>query len=398
MLRNKRVLLGISAGIAAYKTPLIVRELIKAGAEVQVVMTPSTLDFVTPLTLSTLSKNPVHHQYFDGESGEWNNHVELAKWADIFLIAPATANTIAKMAGGLCDNLLLACYFSMPDPKKVFFAPAMDLDMFKHEQNQQNIQKLQDFGNRLIDAEVGELASGLEGKGRMAEVDNIINALMGDQDGPWLNKRVVVTAGPTFEEIDPVRYIGNYSSGKMGYALAEAFADAGALVTLISGPTHLDSPRTVDIKRIISANEMFEEVKALQDSTDLFIMAAAVADYKPSKRSDQKIKKSEEDLQIKLEANPDILAYVGKNKKEGQFVVGFALETNNELENAKGKLKRKNADAILLNSMNDEGAGFGHDTNKVTLIDKNNNEWTSELKSKKDLAKDIVKRIGELLS
>jgi len=395
MLRGKRVLLGISAGIAAYKTPLIVRELIKAGAEVQVVMTPATLDFVTPLTLATLSKNPVFHQYFDDESGEWNNHVELAKWADIFLIAPATANTIGKMAGGLCDNLLLACYFSMPDLSKVYFAPAMDLDMFKHEQNQENIKKLQSFGNKLIDAEHGELASGLEGKGRMAEVSNIIKALQGDQSGPLQGKKVVITAGPTFEEIDPVRYIGNYSSGKMGYSLAEAMRNEGAEVVLVSGPTHLDSPRGVELVKVISAKEMFDEVISRQEDADVLIMAAAVADFKPSERADQKIKKGNEGMNIQLEPNPDILAHLGTKKGKGQLVVGFALETENEVENAKKKLQKKNADMIILNSMKDEGAGFGHDTNKVTILDKDNNQWTSELKSKREIAKDIVSKIGE---
>ena len=395
MLRGKRVLLGISAGIAAYKTPLIVRELIKAGAEVQVVMTPATLDFVTPLTLATLSKNPVFHQYFDDESGEWNNHVELAKWADIFLIAPATANTIGKMAGGLCDNLLLACYFSMPDLSKVYFAPAMDLDMFKHEQNQENIKKLQSFGNKLIDAEHGELASGLEGKGRMAEVSNIMKALQGDQLGPLKGKKVVITAGPTFEEIDPVRYIGNYSSGKMGYSLAEAMSNEGAEVVLVSGPTHLDSPRGVELVKVISAKEMFDEVKSHQEDADILIMAAAVADFKPSERAEQKIKKGNEGMNIQLEPNPDILAHLGANKGKGQLVVGFALETENEVENAKKKLQKKNADMIILNSMKDEGAGFGHDTNKVTILDKDNNQWTSELKTKREIAKDIVSKIGE---
>lgn len=395
MLKGKRVLLGISAGIAAYKTPLIVRSLIKEGAEVQVVMTPASLDFVTPLTLSTLSKNPVYHQYYDGDSGEWNNHVELAKWADIFLIAPATANTIAKMSSGLCDNLLLACYFSMPDPEKVYFAPAMDLDMFKHEQNQSNIQKLQEFGNKIIDAEYGELASGLEGKGRMAEVENIIKYLKGDQSGIWQQKKVVITAGPTFEEIDPVRYIGNYSSGKMGYALAEAFANEGADVHLVSGPTHLKAPSSVSLHQVVSAQQMFEMVKELQKDAQLFIMAAAVADYKPSKRADQKIKKNEEVLHIELEPNPDILAYLGDTKTKDQIVVGFALETNNEEQNAKAKLDKKKADMIILNSMNDKGAGFGHDTNKVTILDKNNNQWTSELKSKRELAKDILQNIRE---
>lgn len=397
MLKGKRVLLGISAGIAAYKSPLIIRALIKEGAEVQVVMTPASIDFVTPLTLSTLSKNPVYHQYFDGESGEWNNHVELAKWADIFLIAPATTNTLAKMAGGLCDNLLLACYFSMPDPAKVFFAPAMDLDMYHHEQNQANIKKLVGFGNQLIDAEEGELASGLEGKGRMAEPSTIVEFLKGDSNSVWKGKKVVITAGPTFEEIDPVRYIGNYSSGKMGYALANVFAEMGADVSLISGPTHLEKPRGLELVEVVSAQEMFVEVKSRQLSADVMIMAAAVADYRPRQRADQKIKKSADEFSISLEPNPDILAFLGENKRDDQLIVGFALETNNEVENAKGKLERKNADVIILNSMQDKGAGFGHDTNKVTMIFKDNKSWTSELESKARLAAQIAQQLEPLL-
>lgn len=397
MLRGKRILLGISAGIAAYKTPLIVRLLMKAGAEVQTVMTPDALSFVTPLTLSTLSKNPVYYQYSDDESGEWNNHVELAKWADIMLVAPATANTIAKMASGLCDNLLLATYFSMPDSSKVYFAPAMDLDMFKHEQNQANIQKLISFGNHLIDAEEGELASGLEGKGRMAEVENIVSALAGDQSSIWYGKKVVVTAGPTHEAIDPVRFIANHSSGKMGYAIAEAFSDLGANVELISGPTNIEAPASVSTTKVVSAAEMFEAVKKFQKTADVLIMAAAVADYRPSALSDTKIKKSEDKMQIELEKNPDILSYLGENKSKSQLVIGFALETNNAMENALSKLERKNADMIILNSMEDKGAGFGHDTNKVSVLSANNKVWASELKSKSELAKDIVKQIETLL-
>lgn len=393
MLSGKRVLLGISAGIAAYKSPLIVRQLIKAGAEVQVIMTSDARSFVTPLSLSTLSKNPVHHQYFDAESGEWNNHVELAKWADLLLIAPATANTIAKMAQGICDNLLLATYFSMPDLKKVYFAPAMDLDMFQHPIIQANISTLTSLGHHLIDAEEGELASGLHGKGRMAEVENIIKAIDSKKNSKWEGKKVLITAGPTYEEIDPVRFIGNYSSGKMGYALAVAFQDLGAEVYLISGPTHMKAPKGVKLTNVRSADEMLSAVKALFKEMSAFVMSAAVSDYRPADRAEQKIKKQDNKLGLDLIPNPDILSFLGKERSGNQLLVGFALETDNALENAKGKLKKKGADYIVLNSIQDHGAGFGHDTNKVSIIGSDNKVWTSELKSKSSLAYDIINHI-----
>ncbi|MAY83409.1 MAG: bifunctional phosphopantothenoylcysteine decarboxylase/phosphopantothenate--cysteine ligase CoaBC [Flavobacteriales bacterium] len=397
MLKGKRVLLGVSAGIAAYKSPLIVRQLIKAGAEVQVILTPDASSFVTPLTLSTLSKRPVFHQYFDKDSGEWNNHVEFAKWADIFLIAPATANTIAKMAQGICDNLLLATYYSIPDPSKVYFAPAMDLDMFKHPQIQENIDKLKGFGNQLIDAEEGELASGLHGKGRMAEVEHIIAALDDGSKSKWKGKKVLVTAGPTYEEIDPVRFIGNYSSGKMGYAIAQALINVGADVILISGPTNLDAPSGTKLISVRSANEMMEAVTSNQRKMDAFIMSAAVSDYRPKSRADQKIKKDGSGMEIKLDQNPDILKTVGESKKKDQLLVGFALETENAEENAKKKLKNKNADFIILNSLEEKGTGFGHDTNKVSIIGKDNKAWQSEFKSKSDLAVDIIQYLEKSL-
>ena len=396
MLKGKHVLLGVSAGIAAYKTPLIVRQLIKAGAEVQVILTPDASSFVTPLTLSTLSKRPVFHQYFDKDSGEWNNHVEFAKWADLFLIAPATANTLAKMAQGICDNLLLASYFSMPDPSRVYFAPAMDLDMFKHPQIQENISKLVSFGNQLIDAEVGELASGLHGKGRMAEVEQIVAAIEQSSQSKWNKKKVLVTTGPTYEEIDPVRFIGNYSSGKMGYAIAEALSNAGAEVHLVSGPSSLNPPSVSEFYSVTSANEMFASVQELKQKMDAFIMAAAVADYRPSKRVDQKIKKDGGAMHIELEENPDILKNVGESKKKGQLVVGFALETENAETNAVKKLEKKKADYIILNSPN-EGTGFGYDTNQVSIIDRGNKVWQSEFKSKSDLARDIIQYLENAL-
>jgi phosphopantothenoylcysteine decarboxylase/phosphopantothenate--cysteine ligase len=389
MLKGKNVLLGISAGIAAYKTPLIVRQLIKAGAEVQIILSPDASSFVTPLTLSTLSKRPVYQQYFDKESGEWHNHVAFAKWADIFLLAPATANTLAKMAQGICDNLLLATYFSIPDPSKIFFAPAMDLDMFKHPQIQENINKLVGFGNQLIDAEEGELASGLHGKGRMAEVGAIISALEGSTNSKWKGKRVLVTAGPTYEEIDPVRFIGNYSSGKMGYAIAQALINVGADVTLVSGPTDLEAPSGLQLISVKSALDMYKVVTDKQSEMDAFIMTAAVADYRPSKRADQKIKKDGKGMQIELEQNPDILQELGESRKNGQLLVGFALETENAESNAIKKLKKKKADYIILNSPK-EGTGFGYDTNQISIIDANNKVWQSEFKSKSELAKDII--------
>lgn len=392
MLNGKHVLLGVSAGIAAYKAAHLCRALVKKGAKVKVLMTPDSAHFITPLTLSTLSKNPVSINYFDEKTGEWDNHVELAKWADFFLLAPATANTIAKMANGICDNVLLATYFSMPKQSQVFFAPAMDLDMYTHPANQTNIRKLQSFSNRMIPVESGELASGLYGEGRMAEVENIIQFIEGENQ-TWKGKKLLVTAGPTYEAIDPVRFIGNHSSGKMGYALAEAAARRGAEVTLISGPTKIEASSQIELIRLSSAEEMFEAVKKHYQKADCMIFSAAVSDYRPDKAADKKMKKKSDDLQITLQPTPDILKYVGEHKKSGQFLVGFALETDNEVENAEGKLKRKKLDLIVLNSLKDQGAGFGHDSNKVTLIDANNNYEEYELKSKAMVAEDILNAI-----
>lgn len=393
MLKGKNVLLGVSAGIAAYKAAHLCRALVKKGANVKVLMTPDSAHFITPLTLSTLSKNPVAIDYFDERTGEWENHVELAKWADFFLLAPATANTLAKMANGLCDNVLLATYFSIPDQNSVFFAPAMDLDMHNHPAIQKNISKLQSFGNQLIPAEEGELASGLQGKGRMAEVDHILQFVEGSLQGTWKGKKLLITAGPTYESIDPVRFIGNHSSGKMGYALAEAAVKRGAAVTLISGPTQIELNASLKLIKVTSAQEMFEAVKAHYEEANCLIFSAAVSDYRPTTSAEKKIKKKSSELQIDLQPTPDILKYVGEHKKAAQFLVGFALETDNEKENAKGKLKRKNLDLIVLNSLNDQGAGFGHDSNKVTLLDANNNEANFELKSKAMVAEDILNAI-----
>jgi len=394
MLNGKNVILGISGSIAVYKAAFLCRELIKKGANVKVLMTPNSAQFVTPLTFSTLSKNPVFIEYSNPETGEWNNHVELAKWADFFLLAPATQNTIAKMANGVCDNLLLATYFSMEN--KVYFAPAMDLDMHKHAANQKNIERLQSFGNILIPSEEGELASGLFGEGRMAEPENIITFLEDNARPFWKSKKVLVTAGPTQEAIDPVRYIGNRSSGKMGYAIAEELNNLGAEVYLISGPTSLEQPNVHQFDLVESAEEMFNKVKEVSPLMDGVIMSAAVADYKSESVSDQKIKKKSNVEQINLVPTEDILAHLGENKKENQFLVGFALETNNEIDNAKNKLQRKNLDLIVLNSLQNKGAGFGHDTNQVTILDKNNNTYDFELKSKRMVAKDILQTIEKI--
>lgn len=392
MLKGKNVLLGVSAGIAAYKAAHLCRALIKKGANVKVLMTPDSVHFITPLTLSTLSKNPVGIEYFDAKTGEWENHVELAKWADFFLLAPATANTIAKMANGICDNLLLATYFSLPKQNIAYFAPAMDLDMYKHPAIQLNIKKLQGVGNHLIPAEEGELASGLKGEGRMAEVENILSFIEG-RDLTWRNIHLLITAGPTYEAIDPVRFIGNHSSGKMGYAIAETAVERGAKVTLISGPTSLESPKNVELIKVQSAAEMFDAVKEHYQKADCLIFSAAVSDYSPKSKANQKIKKKSDALQIELTPTQDILKFVGEHKKENQFLVGFALETENEVENAIGKLQRKNLDLIVLNSLQDQGAGFGYDSNKVTIIDADNNQEEFELKSKAEVAQDILNAV-----
>ncbi|MEQ3662855.1 MAG: phosphopantothenoylcysteine decarboxylase/phosphopantothenate--cysteine ligase [Flavobacterium sp.] len=392
VLSGKKILLGVSGGIAAYKTAHLVRLFIKAGAHVQVIMTPASKDFITPLTLSTLSKNQVYSDFFNEEDKEamWNNHVDLALWADLFIIAPATANTMSKMANGNCDNLLIATYLSAKCP--IYFAPAMDLDMYKHPSTLSSFSKLEKFGNIIIPAEKGELASGLSGEGRMAEPENIVSFLENDllSKLPLKGKKILITAGPTYEAIDPVRFIGNHSSGKMGYDIASEAANMGAEVILVSGPSHQSLKNdSIQLIKVVSAQEMYDVCLANFENIDVAIAAAAVADYRPKDIATQKIKKQETNLTIELEKTQDILATLGK-KKKNQFLIGFALETENEVEHAKNKIKNKNLDLIVLNSLNDNGAGFGHATNKVTFIDKDFNELPMDLKSKEDVAKDIV--------
>ncbi|WP_255578613.1 bifunctional phosphopantothenoylcysteine decarboxylase/phosphopantothenate--cysteine ligase CoaBC [Chitinophaga sp. sic0106] len=398
ILHGKKILLGVSGSIAAYKAATIVRLLVKEGAQVKVVMTPAAAGFITPLTLATLSKNEVPLQISDHDS--WNNHVALGRWADVMLIAPASANTIAKMANGLCDNLLLATYLSATCP--VIFAPAMDEDMWHHPATRNNIEKLISYKNILIPVANGELASGLVGEGRMAEPEEILVFLRrhfskSGSPKPLAGKLAVVTAGPTIEHIDPVRYISNHSSGKMGIAIAEALADAGAQVKLILGPTHLSTNHSsVEIIRVQSAEEMFHAVIAAYPLSDLVVAAAAVADYRPAQVADKKIKKGEEQLNIPLEKTHDILRTLGNNKGPQQMLVGFSLETNNEKEYALKKLREKHLDMIVMNSLADPGAGFNYDTNKVTLFDRKGREKSLPLKSKQEVAQDIVSAIIEL--
>jgi phosphopantothenoylcysteine decarboxylase/phosphopantothenate--cysteine ligase len=395
VLSGKKVLLGITAGIAAYKTAGLVRLFIKLGAEVQVIMTPASKDFITPLTLSTLSKNPVHSTFYDKEAENelWNNHVDLGLWADIMVIAPATANTLSKMTNGVCDNLLLATYLSSKCP--VYFAPAMDLDMYIHPSTKNNLDQLQRFGNVMIPATSGELASGLVGEGRMAEPEDIVSFIEKDllNKLPLKGRKLLLTAGPTYEAIDPVRFIGNHSSGKMGFAIAKTAANLGAEVILIAGP----SAQTIQhsfVKRIDvkSAEEMYTEAHKYFKESDIAILSAAVADYRPKNVATQKIKKKDASIEIVLEKTKDILASLGEIK-EHQLLVGFALETNNEEENAIGKLKKKNLDLIVLNSLQDKGAGFATDTNKITIIDKDLSMQTFGLKSKDAVAQDIMNAI-----
>jgi len=393
-----RVILGICGSIAAYKSATLIRLLVKSGADVRVVMTPDATNFITPLTLSTLSKNPVLVDYFIPETGEWNNHVELGLWGDVMIIAPASANTLAKMAGGLCDNLLMAVYLSAKCP--VYFAPAMDLDMWKHTATQENIAKIQEYGNSLIPPGTGELASGLHGEGRMAEPEEIIDFLLADIKSklPLANQKMLVTAGPTYEAIDPVRFIGNHSSGKMGFAIADELAKLGADVTLVSGPSAQIS-REHSVKRInvTSAAEMLEACLQNYPNAKACIMSAAVADYTPVTVAQQKIKKKEDGFSIDLKKTTDILNELGSKKAAGQILVGFALETNNEEINAIDKLQRKNLDFIVLNSLNDEGAGFKKDTNKITIIDKALVKTVYDLKTKDEVARDICAKIVELI-
>jgi len=395
VLSGKKILLGVSGGIAAYKTATLVRLFIKAGADVQVVMTPASKDFVTPLTLSTLSKNPVHSTFYneEDENAQWNNHVELGLWADLMLIAPATANTLSKMANGNCDNLLIATYLSAKCP--VYFAPAMDLDMYKHPSTISSFNLLKQFGNIMIPAESGELASGLSGEGRMAEPENIVAFLEKDLESklPLKGKKILITAGPTYEAIDPVRFIGNHSSGKMGFDIAKSAANLGAEVILISGPTDLNvNNSNIHLIRVTSAQEMYDACHHYFNETDVAICAAAVADYKPKFIAEQKIKKAETSLTIELEKTKDILASLGQIK-QNQFLIGFALETENEIENAKLKIQKKNLDLIVLNSLQDKGAGFGSATNKITFIDKDFVIEPMPLKSKEEVADDIINKV-----
>ena len=405
VLSGKKIVLGISGGIAAYKTASLVRLFIKSGADVQVIMTPASKDFITPLTLSTLSKRPVFSSFYIQEENsdsevdipnqnlEWNNHVEIGLWADFMIIAPATANTLSKMANGFCDNLLIATYLSAKCP--VFFAPAMDLDMYKHPSTIESFSKLKSFGNIIIPAESGELASGLSGEGRMAEPENIVAFIENKIESklPLIGKKIVITAGPTYEAIDPVRFIGNHSSGKMGYDLALCAANYGASVILISGPTHLSiNHEFVQVIKINSAEEMYNQCHIYFNTSDVFIGAAAVADYKPKHVSLNKIKKCDESFVIELEKTKDILESLGSIKQK-QLLIGFALETENEIENAKLKVRKKNLDLIVLNSLQDKGAGFGVTTNKVTFIDSNLKLFPMALKSKEEVANDILIKI-----
>ncbi|MBR1964599.1 MAG: bifunctional phosphopantothenoylcysteine decarboxylase/phosphopantothenate--cysteine ligase CoaBC [Muribaculaceae bacterium] len=395
MLKGKHIILGITGGIAAYKSVYLLRLLIKAGAEVQVIITPSGKEFITPVTLSALSGKPVVSEFFSANTGEWHSHVDLGLWADAMVIAPATASSIAKMAHGVADNMLITTYLSAKAP--VFIAPAMDLDMFAHPTTQNNIELLKSYGNHIIEPTSGELASHLVGKGRMAEPESIVEKLTAffatgkDLQG----KKMLITAGPTYEKIDPVRFIGNYSSGKMGYALAEEAARRGAQVTLVSGPVAIKAKHpAIKVIDVESAKQMYDKCVNIFPDVDIAIMCAAVADYAPEKQSDVKIKREKDDIPvIKLVKNPDIAASLGKMKTEGQILVGFALETNNEETNAQDKMQRKNLDAIVLNSLNDSGAGFGTDTNKVTIFFADGNKKMYDMKSKAEVAKDIIDAI-----
>lgn len=400
MLNGKKILLGVCGSIAAYKSASLIRLLVKSGAEVKVIITDSAKTFITPLTLSTLAKNPVLSKFEKNDTGEWNNHVETGLWADLMIIAPASANTIAKMANGLCDNLLTAVYLSARCP--IMFAPAMDLDMFMHPSTSHNIDKLLSYGNQLIDAESGELASGLSGKGRMAEPENILKIVKNHFNNPNINslkgKKVIITSGPTYEAIDPVRFIGNHSSGKMGHSLAEELHEAGCDVTVISGPSQFKKDNVpYKIVSVTSADQMYEKTLEFYPLTDIAIFAAAVSDYKPAKAAPQKIKKQNDQMTIELIKNKDIALEMG-NLKKNQINIGFALETENEKKNAISKLEKKNFDLIVLNSLNDKGAGFASDTNKITIIGKNNIKKEFELKSKKEVAKDIIYEVAQLLN
>ena len=395
MLKGKHIILGVTGSIAAYKAATLTRLLVKEGASVKVVMTPLAKEFITPLTMATLSKSPIMVDFYNPENGDWNSHVDLGLWADLYLIAPASANTIGKMAGGIADNLLLTTYLSAKCP--VMVAPAMDLDMYKHPVTQRNLKVLQSFGNIIIEPESGELASGLIGKGRMEEPERIV-AFIADyfaRQEDFKGKKVVVTAGPTYEKIDPVRFIGNYSSGKMGLAIAEELAGRGAEVVLVCGPVNLKTShpaiRRVDVE---SAVQMYEVTSKEFVNSDVAVLSAAVADFTPKEKADHKIKRGKDDLLLELLPTKDIAAELGRIKTASQLLVGFALETNDEEVNALSKMQRKNLDMIVLNSLNDKGAGFSVDTNKVTILDKAGDKTVYELKTKVEVAKDIVDQIA----
>lgn len=398
MLKDKHIIVGITGSIAAYKAALLVRLLVREGAEVKVVMTELAKQFITPLTLATLSKHPVMVEFYNPENGDWHSHVDMGLWADLYLIAPATANTIGKMAHGIADNLLLTTYLSAKCP--VMVAPAMDLDMYRHPATQENLRILRGYGNMIVEPAEGELASGLVGKGRMAEPEELVEAVRNyfAQKGELKGKRVLLTAGPTYESMDPVRFIGNYSSGKMGFALAEAFAGRGAEVTLVAGPVQLRTThagiRRMDVK---SAKEMYDAVVGEMEHHDIVVSCAAVADFKPVHCEQRKVKRGKEHWTLELEPTADIAEELGKRKRSGQLLVGFALETNDELSNALQKLHKKNLDLIVLNSLRDAHACFGYDTNKVTLIDREERQYCYELKTKREVAEDIVDRVVELM-
>ncbi len=400
-LKNKKILLGVSASIAAYKSALLARQLMKAGAEVKVIMSPAATEFITPLTLATLTGYPVPSAYTRGDQGEWNNHVDYGLWPDLFILAPGSANTLAKMAHGLCDNLLMAAYLSLRCP--VMLCPAMDLDMFAHPATQKNLEVLRSYRYLIVEPEEGPLASGLVGKGRMAEPEHIAEEVIQffeddkPSSKPLINKKALITAGPTREYLDPVRFLTNGSTGKMGYAIAEALRDLGAQVTLITGPTNLPIPEGVEAVKVLSTQEMYEATQERFSAIDIAVFTAAVSDYKPATQATQKMKKSDDDLSIPLVRTQDIAANMGREKQPHQVTVGFALETHNEEEYAKGKLKRKNFDLVLLNSLNDTGAGFGHDTNKVTFV-RPDGLFPQPLQPKKEVAKSIGKQVVEMIT
>lgn len=397
-MNGKRVILGVTGSIAAYKAAALTRLLVKDGADVKIIMTDMAKQFITPLTMATLSKHPVMVEFYNPENGDWHSHVDMGIWADLYIIAPATANTIGKMAHGIADNLLLTTYLSAKCP--VMIAPAMDLDMFRHTAMQHNLDILRSYGNLIVEPGEGELASGLVGKGRMAEPEDILKFIHDyfNKQKEMTGKKVLLTAGPTYEKIDPVRFIGNYSSGKMGFALAEEFAQRGAEVTLVAGPVSLKTENPA-IKRVNveSASQMYENVMANAPNCDVVVSCAAVADFTPLHQASTKLKRGSDTLTLELQPTQDIAAALGKNKKEGQLLIGFALETNDETNNAIQKLHRKNLDLVVLNSLKDANACFGYDTNKVTIIDRNEQQYQYDLKSKQAVAKDIVDRVIDLL-